>query len=125
MGVELRHRRTSGCLAQNLVGLAKLTVLPFESLQFPGHFARVAKPGAIIHFRLMPHSLSVCAVQRILATTEDTAAQGPSPLVRGRKVVCADHIIALVIQPCVALSCGCQTIRHVRRELRAMLSEVS
>jgi hypothetical protein len=42
--VELRHRKIGARLAQDLVGLPKLTVLPLEGLQLLGHLGRNAGP---------------------------------------------------------------------------------
>jgi len=54
-------------------GLPKLAVLPFQSLHLLGHFAWKSRPGTIVDFRLLHLSLSVCAVQPILAAIEETA----------------------------------------------------
>src|SRR6476659_9467852 len=46
--VELRRRKISACLAQDLVGLPKLAVLPLKGLQLVGHVGRNAgSPPAI------------------------------------------------------------------------------
>src|SRR4051812_5636893 len=51
--VELRHRKIGACLAQDLVGLPKLTVLPFQGLQLLGHLSRNAGPLPAVDLGLL------------------------------------------------------------------------
>src|SRR6202007_570994 len=51
--VELRLRKISRRLAQDLVGLAKLTVLSFQCLQLRGHIRRHAWRTATVAIRLL------------------------------------------------------------------------
>lgn len=45
--------KISRCLAQNLVALAKFTVLPLQGLHLLGHFARQTGPCATVDLRLL------------------------------------------------------------------------
>jgi hypothetical protein len=70
------HPPAAGVLAQDLVGLPQLAVLPLQRLQALGHLARNARPHTAVDLSLLilTQSLSVCAVQPILAAIEQIAA---------------------------------------------------
>ena len=72
--VELRLGKIGARLAQDLVGLPKLAVLPLQSLQplatSVGTPARLPLSTSLF----LIHSFSVCAVQPIFEATETIAA---------------------------------------------------
>src|SRR5271168_2604514 len=62
-------------LAQDLVGLPKLAVLAFQSLQLCRPIRGNTGAHTTVALGLLHHSCSVCAVQPILAAIDETAAQ--------------------------------------------------
>src|SRR5271156_69534 len=62
-------------LAQDLVGLPKLTVLAFQSLQLCATSVGTPARTPLSRSAFFTHSCSVCAVQPILAAIDETPAQ--------------------------------------------------
>ena len=73
--VELRHRKIGARLAQDLVGLSKLAVLSLQAFSFVATSVGTPARTPLSRSAFFTHSLSVWAVQPILAAINKTAAQ--------------------------------------------------